>query len=162
MSPPDDPGKKVATFSRVLAWVVVACSVLAAAGWIVTIRKNGWPSSWGETVLALLSASLVFPLFLFVAWTGRSPRWMTSMENMVDGELTSRRIPRKSAGGVRRTVPMVASLVFGVFLIVFGNELGIFSGETRWFAIAVFAVSWAIVAGLLWRQARRRPPPGDP
>ncbi len=36
--------------------------------------------------------------------------------------------------------------------------LGVFRGETGWFAIAVFAVVLIIVAGLLWRAIGRARP----
>lgn len=54
-----------------------------------------------------------------------------------------------------------ASLTFGLFLVYFGNERGLFGGESRWFAITVFALAWLGTVALLGRYFRDNPPAGS-
>ncbi len=52
-----------------------------------------------------------------------------------------------------------ASLTFGLFLIFFGALQGLFVGESRGFAITLFALIWLVTVGLLGRYFRDNPPP---
>jgi hypothetical protein len=56
---------------------------------------------------------------------------------------------------LRMIVPVSASVAFGLGLFLFGRDLGIFSGETGWFGITVFAGVWVLVAGMFWRRHMR-------
>jgi len=147
---------RVSTLSRVLAWVVVVCGVLGGVGWAIAIHKEGLPAFSGEMLFALLSAAFILPLFAYVAWKGRSPRWKTSMENIYDEEAKARGIQLPADGGSRRIIPLVGSVVFGLGLVVFGNQIGVFSGETGWFAMSVFAVAWLIVVVIVWRNYKSK------
>ncbi len=71
-----------------------------------------------------------------------------------------------------KTVPSVGpthlawastSLVFGLFLIYFGNEQHLFVNEDRWSAVAVLVIAWlsvVAVTGLYYRR-KSSPGPGD-
>ena len=54
-----------------------------------------------------------------------------------------------------------ASLVFGLFLIYFGNSQHLFTADGWRFPAAVFAISWLIVVELMRRFFRDNPPPGQ-
>jgi Na+/proline symporter len=152
-------GSRVSTLSRVLAWIFLACGALVLVDMVVRMfLYRSLPMSPGEAVLLGVGLLLICPLFLFVALKGRSPRWITSLENLHDDEARRRGIREPGTNPPRRLIGGLASGVFGVLLIVFGNELGIFSGETGWFAMAVFGLAWLIVAAILWRNYR----PGAP
>ena len=78
------------------------------------------------------------------------------MDKVLDNEARSRGIPGSTARGTRSLIPLGISLVFGLMLGMFGMQLDLFSGETGWFAMAVFGVVWLIVVAMLWRNFRRR------
>jgi len=146
-------GVKISKFVRVLAWIFVACEVLAVvltANEIFVLHRPA--PDGGELLMLLLGLVVLLPLFSFVAWTGRSPRWMSSIETMVDYEAKVRGLPVASRRGLRTIVPVAASVAFGFGLLLFGRDLGIFSGETGWFGITVFAGVWVLVAGMFWRR----------
>jgi hypothetical protein len=63
------------------------------------------------------------------------------------------------SGYVRGIVLFIATAVFGLFLAFFGQQMGLFDGETGWFAIAIFAVAWLVVAALMWRYSKGGPAP---
>jgi uncharacterized membrane protein len=146
---------KVSMFSRVLAWIFVACGAFALIGLAVTaVRHEPQPMSREEIAGLVIGLLFICPLFLFVAVKGRSPRWLTSMENL-HGDLARRR--GVSASGMRssrRSMAVSATVVFGVSLAYFGSQMGIFSGDTGWFAMVVFGLVWLIVAGIFWRMYR--------
>jgi hypothetical protein len=158
MTSSGEPGKKLSTLSRVLAWVFIFCSLLGGAGWVIKIRQEGFPAMSGEVILALLSVAAIWPLFLYAALKGRSPRWMTSMEEMFDAPARRRGTPVTNSGASRRLMVGAASVVFGVILFAFGLQLGLFSSETGWFAMTVFTVAWLMTVIIMWRSFGRRPP----
>ena len=153
----DNVATKVSTLSRVLAWVVVFCGVSAGVVWANAILEKGLPALSGGVLFGLLSSAFILPLFFYVALKGRSPRWLTSMENIYDKKAKARGIPLPANGGSRRIIPLVGSVVFGLGLIFFGNQIGVFSGETGWFAMSVFAVAWLIVDVIVWRNYKSKP-----
>jgi hypothetical protein len=53
-----------------------------------------------------------------------------------------------------------ASLVFGLFLIYFGNSQHVFSADGWRFPAVIFGISWLIVVELLRRYFRDHAPPG--
>jgi hypothetical protein len=144
---------KISKFVRVLAWIFVACGVFALVltGHEVFVLHRPAQSS-GELLMLFLGMGVLLPLFGFVAWTGRSPRWMRSFETRVEDAAKVRGLQVGSQRGLGKIVPVAASVSFGLGLILFGNQLGIFSGDTGWFAITVFAGVWVFVAGVFWRS----------
>ncbi len=154
-TPTPETPEKISTFSRVLAWIFLVCFLLAAGAGVVAFFKSGRMGLGQEAILGLLSAVLITPLFAYAAITGRSPRWMRSMETMYDREAERRGIPPTSSGGW--VTVAVAAIVFGTMLVAFGRSIGVFEGETGWFAAAIFFAAWVIVVVMLWRNIRKPP-----
>ena len=150
-------GAKVSMFSRVLAWIFLGCAVLAMVGIAVQMfLGRAVPLQATEAVMFFLGLLIVCPLFLFVALTGRSPHWMSSMDNLFGDEAPRPGTAESATRGKQSLVPLAISLVFGLALFLFGMQLELFSAETGWFAMAVFGVVWLIVVAMLWRNFRRR------
>ena len=61
---------------------------------------------------------------------------------------------------LKHLVWATVSLVFGLFLIYFGNHRGLFAGDGRWFAVTTLAFAWVITLVLLGRYFRDNPPAG--
>ena len=70
--------KPVATWVRVLAWVIVACTCFAAVGvgWLLSqLGLRGVP--WLRVAPLVLPVVWILPLFWIVALTARPPRrWL--------------------------------------------------------------------------------------
>ena len=49
------------------------------------------------------------------------------------------------------------SLVFGLFLIYFGNQQHLFAGEDRWLAAGVLALAWLSMVATTGFYYRHRP-----
>ena len=146
---------KISTFSRVLAWIVMACGVLAVAGSILVAIKHGRQSDWINVAMALVPLGVVVLLFWVPAYKGRSPRWMTSFETLYDREAERRGIPPTSKTG-RGVMFITNAAVFGGVLMVFGKGIGVFEGETGWFGAAVFFAVWLFVVLIFWRNHRKQ------
>lgn len=70
----DEP-QRVAAWARMLAWVIVASSCLAAIGFVLELsRRSASDVSWWLAVPFVVAAVWVLPLFFIVAFTGRAPR----------------------------------------------------------------------------------------
>jgi hypothetical protein len=149
---PDNPGK-ISTFSRVLAWILLALNLLVLATCLYFALESGRTSNLGITVPMLILIALSTLLFGFAAITGRSPRWLSSIDTMHEREALHD-IPRTPKAG-RGIAFATTILVFGLVLVFFGRKLGIFEGETGWFGAAVFFVAWLVVVLLLWRNLRK-------
>jgi hypothetical protein len=149
-------GTRVSLFSRCLAWIYVACCAFIVVSLIAkSISRRDWPIDAGTTMLLALAVLVFGPLFLFVAVSGRSPGWLSSVENAYDHEARRRGVragePRKGW----KISAVSAALVFGGIEIAMGVRMGILTGENG-FAVLVFAVVWAIVAVLIWRYFKPR------
>jgi hypothetical protein len=156
MSPPESPNGKISTFSRVLAWIILACGLLAVIGSVLVAIKTAQKSDWLNAAMALVPLGVVLVLFWVSAYKGRSPRWMTSFETMYDRQ-AERRGASSSTSSTGRGVMFISnSVVFGLVLAVFGKTIGVFDGETGWFGAAVFFTAWLIVVLILWRNYRKQ------
>ena len=70
----DEP-QPIATWARVLAWVIVASSGLAAIGVVLELSRRSLSDvSWWLVAPFVVSAVWGLPLFFIVAFTGRAPR----------------------------------------------------------------------------------------
>jgi hypothetical protein len=72
-------GERVRPFIRVLAWVFVLCAIVAFAGLLYALYKEGPPSSGrtGGSIFGTVAACYLLLVFLKVAITGRAPKgWM--------------------------------------------------------------------------------------
>lgn len=70
----DEP-QPVATWARVLAWIIVASSCVAAIGAVLELSRRSLSDvSWWLAAPFVVSAVWVLPLFFIVAFTGRAPR----------------------------------------------------------------------------------------
>lgn len=147
---------RVSTFSRVLAWVFVVCTGLGLGNALLRLwLHKTWLLSFEATALLVVGLSVFLPLFLFVAMKGRSPRWLSSAENLYGAHVDRREINGADAKVLRWLPFAAASITFGVFLFFFGYMVEAFSGEGFWFAAGVFVLIWAAVTFLLWRYFGR-------
>jgi membrane protein YdbS with pleckstrin-like domain len=156
MSPPESPNGKISTFSRVLAWIILACGLLAVIGSVLVAIKTAQKSDWLNAAMALVPLGVVVVLFWVPAYKGRSPRWMTSFETMYDREAERRGVSSSTSSTGRGVMFISNSVVFGLVLAVFGKTIGVFDGETGWFGAAVFFTAWLIVVLILWRNYRKQ------
>jgi len=154
-TPPDTAGSKISTLSRVLAWIVLACGLLAVVGTALVAIKTGQSSDWIDAAMSLVPFALVVGLFWIPAFKGRSPRWTTALEASYDREAARRGIRPSTSTAGRGLMFIANSAVFGVLLTVFGKIIGLFEGETGWFAAAVFFTAWLIAVLILWRDFRK-------
>lgn len=72
-------GERVRPFIRVLAWVFVLCAIVAFAGLLHALYKEGPPSfdQIGGSVFGAVAAFYLLLVFLKVAITGHAPKgWM--------------------------------------------------------------------------------------
>jgi len=156
MSPPESPNGRISTFSRVLAWIILACGLLAVIGSVLVAIKTAQKSDWLNAAMALVPLGVVVVLFWVPAYKGRSPRWMTSFETMYDREAERRGVSSSTSSTGRGVMFISNSVVFGLVLAVFGKTIGVFDGETGWFGAAVFFTAWLIVVLILWRNYRKQ------
>ena len=156
MSPPESHNGKISTISRVLAWIVLACGLLAVIGSVLVAIKTGQKPDWINAAMALVPLGVVVVLFWVPAYKGRSPRWMTSFETMYDREAERRGVSSSTSSTGRGVMFIANSAVFGVLLAVFGKTIGVFDGETGWFGAAVFFAAWLVVVLILWRNYRKQ------
>jgi len=156
MASNDDQGR-VSTISRVLAWIVVALfAVSLAVATIKWIIRGYWASNAETTILALVGMAVFAPIFLFVAWKGRSPKWLTSFEQFPDRFAARRGIRADGMIFYERTLMHTVLASFGVGLYFLGNSLGLFESPTALFAILAFTLAWLIVLALLTIYIRKR------
>ena len=152
---------KVSVFSRALAWLYVAMCVFIVASLLFrTVKQGEWPVGVAETLLLSLAVLVVGPLFFHVAWRGRSPGWLSSMENIYDAEAKRRGLLEKGAARPRRLVAVVAALAFGGFEVAFATWIGVLSDDGGLFPVLVFALGWLVVAILIWRYFNKKPADG--
>ena len=149
------PDVKISTFSRVLAWVVLALGMIAVVGTVLVAIKTGQTSDWVDVAMAMVPFGLVTLLFWIPAFKGRSPQWTTTVETLYDREANRCGIPISRSNSGRAVTFFSTSAVFGLLLIVFGQTIGVFEGETGWFAAAVFFAAWLVVVLILWRNFRK-------
>jgi hypothetical protein len=66
---------KISPFIRALAWILVVCSALGAAGmvFLLVTAKNSSDTKVAWQLLALIV--LMTPLWAYAAIKGRAPRW---------------------------------------------------------------------------------------
>ncbi len=152
-APAPEPGR-ISTLSRILAWILVVCSVLVAAGMVFQLFTSKNSSTTEIAVLFLALILLMAPLFGFAAIKGRAPRWLSSVETMYDREAERRGISTRSDKRGRLVTFAASSLLFGVGLIIMGRALDLFGGETGWFAAGIFFLAWLIVVLILWRNSK--------
>jgi uncharacterized membrane protein len=156
MASTDDQGR-VSKVSRVLAWIVVA---FFALGFVVAIVKAIFRGYWAHdavtTFLGLLGPTVFVPIFLFVAWKGRWPKWLSSLEQFPDRFAARRGIRQDGMRFYESALLHSAAAAFGAGLFTIGNSLGLFEGESAWFAILIFALAWLIVLALLVVYVRKR------
>jgi len=156
MTAPDKTEGKISTVSRVLAWIFLVFIMLGIASWALLFFKYGQPIDPAIALLTALVFMVMLPLIWSVAVKGRSPRWLSSIETMYDREAQRRGIPVGGTRSGRGVMFVVTTVVFGALLIALGQWLGLFEGQTGWFAAAVFFVAWLIVVLVLWRNLRQR------
>ena len=88
--------RKISTWSRVLAWVLVVCFALGLIGWITHFASGGsWGLGLGALVLGALGSLLIVPLALSIAIRARPPEWWSSIEDALDIDNTLRRYLEK-------------------------------------------------------------------
>lgn len=84
--------RKISTWSRVLAWVLVICMAIGLVGWIVRLVSGGdWTLGLGVMLLAALGSLIIVPLALSIAIRGRPPVWWSSIEDSLDIDKALRR-----------------------------------------------------------------------
>lgn len=87
--------KPVALWARVLAWVIVACSCVAAAGVGIQLSTSDLTTvPWGRITPFVIAAVWVLPLFWIVALTGRPPEYWFGLET----RLWKSESPRRRGG----------------------------------------------------------------
>ena len=78
---------KVSLTVRILAWFVVlslgAAAVIAIHHLIVGDR-TGLPTTWVEAALGIFGFLLLYPITVYIALTGRPPKWWKSIDDFAD------------------------------------------------------------------------------
>lgn len=93
MSSPELHPGRISPFIRVLAWILLVCSLLGAAGMAYTIATVEGPEATKIAWLMLALILLMAPLWAYAAIKGRAPRWIVSAETLADDGLNWRRTP---------------------------------------------------------------------
>jgi hypothetical protein len=152
-------GAKVSVFSRVLAAVLAAVSAFAIVLSMLDLGQqaralgNGGPL---EVLFLIAAPPLLFALSAFVAITGRSPRWMTRLEDAYSKRTGTQPEAAQSVESVRRSARLGAVVSCAVLLGVLGVVFNIFSGEASWVGIGIFSIACVLTVALLWRYFGRR------
>lgn len=85
--PVDENSPKVSLTIRVLAWIVVISLGIAAIGAIVGLiigNHTGLPTSWGVALIAIVALLTIYPVMVYIAFTGRPPKWWKSFDEFAD------------------------------------------------------------------------------
>jgi hypothetical protein len=156
-------GAKVSVFSRVLAAGLAAATAFAIVLFVLSLGQQEKVVGSGdplEMLFLVIGAPLLFVASAFVAITGRSPRWMTNLEDAHDKRTRSHREAAQSVEDVRRLARLGAAVTCGVSLIVLGFIFNVFSSGTPWVGIGIFSIAWVVTVALIWRYFGKRIP-GD-
>lgn len=90
--------RKISSWARVLAWVIVICVAVVFIDWIIQLvsgRSGGWTLGFGVTALGALVLLIIGPLSLSIAVRGRPPGWWSSIEDSLDVDKALRRYLEK-------------------------------------------------------------------
>lgn len=149
-------GAKVSAFSRFLASLLAVFCVLAFVLIILSLVRHKALGDIRGVILLFAGLPLAFALVAYVAFTGRSPRWMARLESALSEKVGGQLDSSRSVETMWRMARLGAVVAYGTLVIALGVYFKILSSATSWGGIAIFAVGWFVTLTLIWQYFGRR------